>query len=179
MAGAESTDAELLGGGIDSFAAFYRRQEDPILGFFLRRTGQPEVAADLTAECFARALEGRGNFDPALGDARGWLFGIARHVLARSLDRGRVENETRLRLGMEPLVLDDADITRINELNGAPAMAALNNLPQEQIAAVTGRVIEDRDYAELAARLQCSESVVRQRVSRGLKTLRSALEGSG
>jgi RNA polymerase sigma-70 factor (ECF subfamily) len=37
-------------------------------------------------------------------------------------------------------------------------------------------VLAERDYAELAAQLRCSEAVVRQRVSRGLRRLRSVLE---
>jgi RNA polymerase sigma factor (sigma-70 family) len=178
VAGADSTDAALLGGNAEAFAAFYRRHEDAVLGFFLRRTGQPEVAADLTAESFARALEGRASFDSSIGEPRAWLFGIAKHLLARSLEAGRVENETRLRLAMEPLVLDDEDLARINELTDAPAMTALESLPLEQLAAVKGRVLAEADYAEIASELRCSESVVRQRVSRGLRTLRRSLEGN-
>ena len=34
------------------------------------------------------------------------------------------------------------------------------------------RVLDEEDYAEIAERLRCSESVVRQRVRRGLATLR-------
>lgn len=177
MAGGNTTDAELLTGDADAFALLYRRLEDPVLGFFLRRTGRPDISADLAAETFARALEGRARFDPALGEARVWIFGIARNVLSRSLDRGRVENETRLRLKMEVLVLDDANIARINELSGSPALTALEALPDDQRVAVSGRVVEDKDYAELAEQLACSESVVRQRVSRGLRTLRSVFEG--
>lgn len=177
MAGTDSTDAALLGGDAEAFAAFYRRHEDSVLGFFLRRTGRPDVAADLTAESFARALAGRGSFDSSVGEPRAWLYGIARHVLARSLEAGRVENETRLRLAMEPLVLDDEDLERINELSGTPAMSALESLPAEQRAAVSGRVLTETAYSELAGVLRCSESVVRQRVSRGLRSLRQALEG--
>lgn len=168
-------DAALLVSGAAGFAAFYRRHEDVILGYFLRRTHAPDVAADLTAETFARALAGRSGFDPDRGEARGWLFGIARHVLAASLEHGRVENEARLRLGMEPLALDDDDLARIGELDGT-AVDALATLPAEQSAAITGRVLEDRDYEELSRVLHCSESVVRQRVSRGLRTLRAQLE---
>ena len=177
MAGADSSDAALLRGNADAFAAFYRRHEDAVLGFFLRRTGRADVAADLTAESFARALEGRASFDSSLGEPRAWLFGIARHLLARSLDAGRVENETRLRLAMQPLVLDDEDLARINELTDAPALAALQSLPPEQREAVSGRVLAESDYTALAKELRCSESVVRQRVSRGLRTLRRSLEG--
>jgi RNA polymerase sigma-70 factor (ECF subfamily) len=169
-------DAALLQGGADAFTAFYRRHEDAVLGFFVRRTGRADVAADLTAETFARALAGRDRFDPEQGDARGWLFGIARHLLARSLERGRVEDDVRRRLRMEPVVVDDAAIARIHDLDEEVALAALADLPDDQRAAVHGRVLDGHDYAELAGLLRCSEGVVRQRVSRGLRTLRLRLE---
>jgi DNA-directed RNA polymerase specialized sigma24 family protein len=41
--------------GAHGFALLYRRFERPILGFFMRATGQPDLAADLAAETFARA----------------------------------------------------------------------------------------------------------------------------
>jgi DNA-directed RNA polymerase specialized sigma24 family protein len=105
-----------------------------------------------------------------------WLFGIARHLLATSLQRGRVDDSMRRRLGMEPLALDDHALARIDELGGYPAVAALDELSTDQRAAVVGRVVDERSYPELASRLQCSESVVRQRVSRGLRTLRTRLD---
>jgi|GEM_PF-6360787 len=91
-------DDQLLCGDAAAFAAFYRRFEDPVLGFFLTRTGRGELAADLTAETFARALEGRSRFDAARGDASAWLFGIAHNLLASSLKRGRVEDEVRVKV---------------------------------------------------------------------------------
>jgi RNA polymerase sigma-70 factor (ECF subfamily) len=173
----QRSDDALLGGDAGAFAAFYRRHEDPILRYFLTRTGDGELAADLTAETFAAAFTGRATFDTERGEARGWLFGIARHLLARSLDRGRVEDEARRRLGMEPLELSDADLARIDELGSTPASDALAELPHEQRAAVDGRVLGHLPYPDLASTLRCSESVVRQRVSRGLRTLRTRLEG--
>lgn len=173
-------DADLLAGTPADFGTFYRRHEDAMLAYFLRRTRHPEVAADLTAETFARALAGRRGFDRARGEARGWLFGIAHHVLARSLERGRVEDETRQRLGIEPLVLDDAAIERIAGTPDGAADAvieALAGLPVGQAQAIAGRVVGELDYDELARRLDCSESVVRKRVSRGLRRLKAELEG--
>lgn len=146
------------------------------MGFFLRRTGAAELAADLTAETFARALEGRERFDTALGDAGAWLFGIARNLLATSLERGRVEDSTRRRLRVERLTLDDEVIARIHALDGEPALVALDGLPDDQRAAIVGHIVDEDSYAHLAERLRCSESVVRQRVSRGLRTLRNRLE---
>jgi RNA polymerase sigma-70 factor (ECF subfamily) len=169
-------DEVLLAGSPEQFGEFYLRHEAGILGFLLRRAGRVEVAADLCAETFARALAHRQSFDPALGESRAWLFGIARHVLAESLAKGRVLDETRVRLALEPLVIDDDDVARLAELAEQPALGALEQLPDEQRAAVRGRVIDERGYDELAASLRCSASLVRQRVSRGLRAMRDQLE---
>ena len=53
------TDAEILSAtrrDPDAFAVFYDRYETAIVGYFLRRTKDAELAADLTAEVFAAAL---------------------------------------------------------------------------------------------------------------------------
>jgi DNA-directed RNA polymerase specialized sigma24 family protein len=39
-----------------------------------------------------------------------------------------------------------------------------------------GNVVDERPYEQIASELRCSESVVRQRVSRALRTLRSQME---
>lgn len=173
---ASSDDGGLLGGDAQAFAAFYRRYEDVVLRFFLRRTGSAELAADLTAETFARALAGRRRFDPQRGEPGAWLFGIAANLLADSTKRSRVEDSTRLRLGLEPLELDDEAIARIDQLTDTTASDALRTLPAAQREAVIGYVLDERSYPDLAERMACSQSVVRQRVSRGLRTLRTHLE---
>lgn len=168
-------DASLLAGDADAFGAFYRRHAPVLLGWLRKRTGHADLAADLAAETFARALEGRRGFDASRGDARAWLFGIARNVLARSLERGRVDDETRRRLGMQPIHLGDEALRAIDEGAG-DAVDLLATLPADQVAAITGRVIERQDYEDLATQLGCSESVIRKRVSRGLGAMRETLE---
>jgi RNA polymerase sigma-70 factor, ECF subfamily len=172
--------ARTADGDAQAFGVFYDTFEDDLLRFFLRRTGRGDLAADLTAEVFAEALCSAGSYRTELGMARQWLFGIARHVLHDSLERGRVDDEARRRLGQQVLVLTDAvvdDIQRLVHEHGDAAQA-LEDLPADQRDAVRGRVLEDRSYRELAVSLQCSESVVRQRVSRGLRGLRKRLERS-
>ncbi len=161
-----------------AFGVFYDRFERDVLAFFVRATGRAELAADLAAEVFAQALASVGGYRSELGSARAWLFGIARHELSDAWRRGQVEDRARRRLGMAPLVLADTELERIEELadGGVDALTLLAELPKDQRLAVSGRVIHERDYAELAAELRCSESVVRQRVSRGLRAMRARLE---
>ncbi len=176
-------DALLAAAGSDaeSFAAFYRLLERPVLGFFMKTTGSPELAADLAAETFARALESVDGYDQAKGRADQWLFGIARNVLGASYRAGRVEARARERLGMGCLVVDDHaahTIARLSE-GGEEAALALAELPEEQRRAVQARVVQGLDYGQIAGELRCSQAVVRQRVSRGLNTLRARLVGGG
>ncbi|MEV4421076.1 RNA polymerase sigma factor [Patulibacter sp. NPDC049589] len=161
-----------------AFAEFYERYEAAILAYHRRRVRLPEVAADLTAETFARALAGRARFRPSGGNASGWLFGIAHNVLVDSARRGTVEQKAREKLGMQPIELDDEDLERVNALGGDDRLyAALERLPEEQREAIVARYVQDETYDETADRLSTSSSVVRKRVSRGLTRLRDQMMG--
>jgi RNA polymerase sigma factor (sigma-70 family) len=159
----------------EAFGVFYRRYEARVLAFFLARTGDGEVAADLAAETFAATLSASHRFRPRSEPAVAWLFGIARNTLAMSRRRGRVEARARRLLGMPPLLLDDEVVERIEALD-ATALGMIDALPHTQGEAVRARVVDERDYSEIAKDLRCSEAVVRKRVSRGLASLRNRLE---
>jgi RNA polymerase sigma factor (sigma-70 family) len=159
-----------------AFGVFYRRHERPVLAYLRHRTGDAELAADLAAETFAAALIGAARYKPGPEPAIAWLFGIARNKWLHARRRGAVEDRARRRLRMEPLVLDDDDLARIDRLSGTEwAAALLSDLPADQAQAVRERVVEERSYDEIAAGMRCSPSVVRKRVSRGLAAMRAAI----
>ena len=174
------TDGELLAavvaGDGSAFATFYRRHLPTVVRFVLRETGDREASADLTAEVFAATFLAARRFRPrGSGSARPWVLGIARNKLLESRRHGRVEDRARRRLAFEPEVLDDDDLARGDELASAPDQPVLRlgeQLPKAQREAVRSRVIEERDYGDIAQTLNCSELVARQRVSRGLSRLR-------
>ncbi len=85
---------------------------------------------------------------------------------------------------MAPLTLTDEAIERVEALATAEASSSLLHegleaLPQDQREAVLARVLDERDYADIANSARTSESVIRKRVSRGLTGLRQTLEGNG
>ena len=176
----ESDDRLLVAAAGDAaaFSAFYRRYEGAIVAFFMRRVGDPELAADLTAEVFAAVLVSCSRFRPGGAPAHAWLFGIAQHKLAASRRRGRVEDRARRRLRMTPLELEDEDLERIETRAGGTSAVVelLAALPADQREAVRARILDERPYEEIARELSCSQSVVRKRVSRGLAALRSQIK---
>jgi RNA polymerase sigma-70 factor (ECF subfamily) len=179
----ERDDPELVAaiarGDERAFAAIYRRHLPLVLRWCLRETGNRELAADLCAEVFAASLTAARRYRPERGEVLAWLLGIARNKLRESRRRGRVEDVARRRMGIDPSELTDDDLERVLELASldAGAVGALVDLlPEELRRPLLERVVAERPYAEIAAELRCSELVVRQRVSRGLKRLRSEME---
>ena len=82
---APRSDAELLARSDHdppAFAEFYRRHERAVVAFAGRLVRDPELTIDVAAETFARAYEARHQFRGDGGaTARGWLLGIAKHVV--------------------------------------------------------------------------------------------------
>jgi RNA polymerase sigma factor (sigma-70 family) len=175
---ADSSDEELLvSGGAQGFGLLYERRYPLIRGYVRRRVGaRPELVLDLVAETFARALERREQFDPQRGSAAGWLLGIARHLLADAAQHGRVADESRRRLGMERIFVEDAQLELVERDSESDLQRALWALPAEQRQAVEERVLREEPYEAIATRIGSSEQVVRKRVSRGLAALRRGIK---
>jgi RNA polymerase sigma-70 factor (ECF subfamily) len=179
MSSAEQrSDTELLLAARTSaepFGVFYERHVASVLAFFRRRLPGPEEAFDLTAETFAAALASVPRFEPGPEPPRAWLFAIARHKLSEALRRSRIQDEARRALAMQPIQLDDEAIEILETMACGAAVELLETLGPEQRDAIKAFHLEERGYAEIAAELRCSESVVRKRVSRGLAALQAQL----
>jgi RNA polymerase sigma-70 factor (ECF subfamily) len=161
-----------------AFASLYERYLPLVLSWCLRQTGNRELAADLAAEVFAASLIAACRYRGDNSDVPAWLLGIARNKLRESRRRGRIEDRARRRMGVEPDELTTDDLERVLEIASIDvgALGALvDALPEDLRRPLLDRLVQERPYAEIAAELRYSELVVRQRVSRGLKRLRSGM----
>jgi len=181
---ATTSDAELIRGSVsdtDAFGELYDRHAPAVLAYFVRRTGCPQTAADLTAETFASAFSSRHRFRDVGAPGRAWLFTIASRQLSRYIRTEQVASRARRRLGIEPIDLDPADLDRVERLvDLGPVRAALADaveaLPASQADAVRLRIGDQLPFAEVARRLGCSEVAARVRVSRALTRLATVME---
>src|SRR6266480_5653267 len=112
-----ATDAELIRRArwdAEALAELYLRYRDELYAWFRERV--PEAAAsELTAELFAQvALSLRRFRDEAGGSAGPWLYGIAKNLLRRYYEKGRVEEAGRRKLGM-PIRSYEQDFEAIEE----------------------------------------------------------------
>jgi RNA polymerase sigma factor (sigma-70 family) len=173
-----ATDAELIRRAREdpeALAELYLRYREQLYAWFRARL--PEAAAsELTAELFAQVALSLKRFrDEAAGSAGPWLYGIAKNLLRRYYERGRLEDAARRRLGM-PIRSYECDFEAIEERLGAARLhrgleSALEALPSSQREALELRVVGELPYEQVAAELGCSETAARLRVMRALGKL--------
>jgi RNA polymerase sigma factor (sigma-70 family) len=158
----------------EAFGEFYDRHVRAVLSELRHRGLATEDALDLTAEVFAAALLASRRYRPGEAPARAWLLGIARNKLAHRHRRAATETAARRKLGMARLTYSDEALERVEELLGTEARRFTNgtaSLPPAEREAVVARVIEERDYDEIASATGATPAAIRQRVSRGLAKL--------
>ena len=80
------------------FERLYRANVDAVTAYFARRSAEPQVVADLTADTFVAAITGFCSFDPRKGTPRAWVFGIARRVYAAHCETYRQQQHKIQRL---------------------------------------------------------------------------------
>jgi RNA polymerase sigma factor (sigma-70 family) len=144
------------------FEQMYEAHYSPVLGYVMRRTDSPDDAADVIAETFLTAWR-RLDDVPAGAEARPWLFGVARRMLA---NHGRAQRR-RIALG-ERLRFELAAARYSREpapgLQGAAI--AFRELPDadREILALAGW--EGLDPGQIAVVLGCSRNAARIRLHR-------------
>lgn len=160
----------------------FREHAQALLVFFARRTMDAEIATDLMAETFAVAFRDRRQFrGETREEAIGWLYAIGRHQLSNFYRRGVVEREAMRRLTVDRRDLTELEYERIEELAGLAEMRALVARRLRELEAgdqeiLRLRIVEERDYDDIAAGLGVREDAVRARLSRALKRLRALVD---
>jgi RNA polymerase sigma-70 factor (ECF subfamily) len=169
-----------------TFGDVYDEYHRQVLQFFARQTLDPEVAFDLMAETFAEVLAGLQGFrGHSEGEGRKWMWTIARHQLYRWRERGAVERRNLGRMGIPVASLGPQEYERIEELADIDRFyrpvieKALATLSEEERDVLEQRVINHRDYDDIACEYHITTVAVRVRVSRALRRLAAALDGLG
>jgi RNA polymerase sigma-70 factor (ECF subfamily) len=159
----------------DRFEALYAANYTPILGYALRRTASPDDAADILAETFLTAWR-RLDELPQGDEARLWLYGVARRVLANYYRGERRRSALADRLRAE---LASSYVPAEFDGESAKIAEALRRLPRQQREVLALNAWEGLDYGEIATVLRCSRNAVRIRLHRARTRLAAELASAG
>ncbi len=179
-----ATEIDITTIGVDpaAFEVFYRRHVTAVGRFVARRVDDPHLAADLTADVFLAVIESADGYRTDRGSQIGWLYGVARNVIAderrRAAQRLRVTGRVAGRRD-----LDADDIARIEEQIDAEAAGrrtyqALLELPQSTRALVELVAVDGLTVTEAATALGISPVAARVRLHRARRTVRALLTRS-
>jgi RNA polymerase sigma-70 factor, ECF subfamily len=167
------SESELLrsmrAGDENAFVLLYRRRQAGIYRFVLQMCGSPTLAEDVTQEVFLALLRESHSFDPERGSLGPFLFGIARNLVLRRLQRERfyapidddsgVDNEIEV---SNPGPLEE--IARNETLESL--RKAILSLPERYREVVVLCDLEEMSYVETAEVLGCAIGTVRSRLHR-------------
>ena len=164
------------------FEAVFDEYHRPIHGYLARSVG-PDRADEYAGDVFVAAFAARARYDPALGSARAWLFGIAANVR-----RTRIRSDVRgrrawRRVGGERDAHDGGFEVVEETLDYGRQLAWVAEFLQELsetdrdvlVLYAWGRLT----YPEIAQALEIEVGTVRSRLSRARTHLRELIAASG
>lgn len=159
------------GGDRAAFQMLFARYGGRLQGFFVRGTGDREVAADLVQTTFLHVHRARRDFDPKRA-FRPWLFAIAANARREHWRRRKRRPETPLEPSHERSVPPEAS-TATDRL----VRRAVEDLPTNQKDVVLLRWYAGLTFPEIATTLGIQTSAAKVRAHRATKALRALLGG--
>jgi len=184
MADAPSADQELLRqlakGDETAFRALYERYQGPLYRFALHMSGNTATAEEVTQEVFMLLMKKPRGYEPDKGSLAGYLFGIARNLARRSMQRSRLDqpiDDENFDHENDPALASDVDL--LAELSNAELIECLRRavlaLPEQYREVVALCELEEMSYADAAAALECSPGTVASRLHRARAILKSKM----
>jgi RNA polymerase sigma-70 factor (ECF subfamily) len=184
MADAPSTDQELLRqlakGNEAAFLSLYERYQGPLYRFVLHMSGNTATAEEVTQEVFMLLMKKPKSYEPEKGSLAGYLFGIARNLARRTMQRSRLDlaiDDESFDLESESALASDLDV--LAELSNAELIECLRRavlaLPEQYREVVALCDLEEMSYADAATVLECSPGTVASRLHRARAMLKTKL----
>jgi len=153
---------------VPSFESVAERHLDDVHAYLVYLTRDREVAEELTADTFEKALRRWRQFDPRRGSARTWLCQVARTV---ALDHFRAEQRRRRRESAYALDRDDHAEDGVFGGLSPELERALAGLSAGEREVIALRVLLDLEIEASARVLGISRTACTTRLSRALKKL--------
>lgn len=163
----------------DALEDLYRSSRDDVFAYLRTLMGERAVAEDLTELTFERAYTHWSKFDPARGEPRQWLFGIARNAALDEMRRRRRTEPLLADLKMPDEQADHATALADQDERIGRAQAiqsALTRLPQRDRELIGLKFYAELSNGQIAALLGVSETNAGTLLYRAIQKLRGVFD---
>lgn len=177
----EPTDSALMlcyrDGDVAAFERLYRRHNDALYRYLLRRCGQPAVAEDVFQEVWGKIIKARDSYRPTAKFTT-FLYRVAQNCFIDHIRRN-MRHVEGARLDPD----DQADPAESVELAAERSLArrrleqALGTLPDEQRDVFLLREEAGLGLDDIAAVTGCNRETVKSRLRYATNKLRAAISG--
>jgi RNA polymerase sigma-70 factor (ECF subfamily) len=159
------------------FAILYQHAYPGVLGYLRLLVGAPEVAEDLAALVFEKALK---HFDQVRTpeSANAWLFRIARHCAADYFRRAKPTVSLERLLPIEHPQAEAVEEGAIAREEAQELLADLSRLPEREREVIGLKFVAQLNNREIARVLRMPEGTVGSLLYRALQRLRAAFDES-
>ncbi len=165
---------QALNGREEQFTLLYQRRQGGVYRFALQMSGSATLAEDITQETFIALLQSGHRYDSARGSVAAFLYGIARNLVMRRLERDRRYQPEQEDCTADGDLLEDLTRTESIEL----VRQAVLNLPPVYREVVVLCDLQETTYEDAASALDCPIGTVRSRLSRARGMLARKLCGA-
>jgi len=165
---------QALNGREEQFTLLYQRRQGGVYRFALQMSGSATLAEDITQETFIALLQSGHRYDSARASVAAFLYGIARNLVMRRLERDRRYQPEQEDCTADGDLLEDLTRTESIEL----VRQAVLNLPPVYREVVVLCDLQEASYEDAASALDCPIGTVRSRLSRARGMLARKLCGT-
>jgi len=162
----------------EAFGPLYDQNFDKIYSYIQRKTGDRQLAEDLTAETFTKALANIGKFQSTSQPFVAWLYRIASNLVADYYRaRKKIEpHDEQIQIASADPTPEDAALL----LDDQQAVArAIQSLSPDQQDVVLMRFSGGLKLKEIARAVGKTEGAVKALMFRALSSLKEKLTESG
>jgi RNA polymerase sigma-70 factor (ECF subfamily) len=167
----EASDSDLLamaGSEPEAFGELFKRHSRSVYTYLARRTGNLDLAEDLTSVVFMEAFRRRRKLQLSNASALPWLFGVANNVI-RNADRSLRRYRSalgRLPVPMNGMSSEEDAMERLRAQEAlARALEAISTLTQAEQDVVLLVLWSEFTYADAATALGIPVGTVRSRLA--------------
>lgn len=155
---------------------WYEEFGERVYSYLRFHVASPDVAEDLTAEVFLRALKSYSRYEPSIGSPRAWLFAIAQNAV-RDHQRQVKRRPTLPISAMFDLRCEapSAEERLMWEEEVSRLLTALARLPEKDRHVISLCYGSELSMVEASEILGVRETAVRTRLWRALRRLRAVL----
>ncbi|PKQ26849.1 MAG: RNA polymerase subunit sigma-24 [Actinobacteria bacterium HGW-Actinobacteria-4] len=165
---------EFAAGSEGSLEAIYKDVAGLVYTLAARALGDEHEAEDVTQQTFVSAWKARATFDPARGELRGWVVGIARKRIADALDKRRRE----VRNVDAVSALSGPEATVDAELENVLLAYELEQLGPPRNTIMAMAFLDGHTHDHIADQLDMPLGTVKSHIRRSLIALRDRMEVS-